>query len=119
MAVTYNYPFKIRSVDVSVGDSEPVKILYLCNFNWFNPEKPVSYFYGKINERFDISPNFMQVVFFPYIKGKYDRSFYKTFLWKVIESFYPGHSIDNHIFPIYDVETLKDLNKIVYHGYKL
>jgi hypothetical protein len=117
--VSTNYPFKCHSIDVTIGDSDEVKIIYCYNFNKFNPKKPINIFYGTINERFDISPDFVQVIFFPYFNQKYDKSFYKTFLWKAIESFYPNQSISYNTYPIYDVENIRDLHKIVYYDYKL
>lgn len=113
------YPFHWNSIDVTIGDGDQVRIWYYCNFNRFDPKKPVNIFYGKIENRFDISPDFIQVIFFPYVSQKYDKSFYKTFLWKAIEYFYPGRSINYNTFPIYDVENLRDMHKIVYYDYKL
>lgn len=116
---TIQHPFKCNSIDVTSGDSGEVKIVYCCNFYRFYPKKPINIFYGKINERFDISPDFAQVIFFPYLNQKYDRSFYKTFLWKAIDSFYPQQSIKYNTFPIHEVENLRDMHKIVYYDYKL
>ncbi len=112
-------PCRCNSVSVNSEDSGDFKILYYCNFNRFNPKKPINIFYGKINERFNISPDFIQIIFFPYLSQKYNKSFYKTFLWKAIESFYPRQSINYNTFPIHDVETLYDMHRIVYYDYKL
>lgn len=117
--MSYQHPFHLNYVTVTSGDSDSVKVPYCCNFYIFNPKRPVNIFYGKINERFDIPPDRVQVIFFPYFNQSYDRVFYKTFLWKVIEQFYSGQSISYNTFPIYDIDTLRDMHKIVYYDYKL